>query len=151
MNHILYQMNEVTKPHAKAEPVRLIGNYFSLLGTMMKLGMQLIWERQHGLKHFTGIMDIPTSREMYDDIVRCVMRPEEEDSNHFAPQEIDAIAEVLAKKGMTTVRALDYLRIVIAVKAENEMLEGDGDTHQPTLAWAPIETDAPQLEFRDNA
>jgi hypothetical protein len=154
MSNILHEMNAATTPFtARApEPTRQIRNYFSLLSTMMKLGLQLIWERQNGLKHFTGILDSLQGREMYNDIIRCIMRPEEENSDRFAPQEIDGIAEVLAKRGMTTVKALDYLRVVIAVKMENEALEYDGDTHQPSIGWvAPQLEAAPELEFRDNA
>ncbi|MBI3418966.1 MAG: hypothetical protein HY053_02375 [Proteobacteria bacterium] len=136
MGRILYQMNRVTTPAAKAaEPARQIGNYFFLITNMMKLGLQLIWEQQHGLKHFEGIMNTAKGRELYDDIVRCVMRPEEEDSRHFQPEEIDAIAEKLSLRGLKTPAALDYLRKIIAAKTDNEALQSDGDTHQPPAGW----------------
>lgn len=136
MSRILQQMNSATVPMARgAAPVRQVSNYFFLLTTMMKLGLQLIWERQHGLKYFDGIMDTTQGREMYDDIVRCVMRPEEEDSRHFQPEEIDAIAEKLATRGMKTQDAAIFLKTVIESRIESEALEGDGDTHQPPLGW----------------
>jgi hypothetical protein len=146
-------MNSATVPSTKkGEPTRQIGNYFSLLTMMMKLGLQLIWERQHGLKYFTGILDSEKGHELYDTLVHGVMHPEDSDSEHFHPQEIDQIAEKLSTRGMRTGEALDYIRIIIENKIDNENLQGDGDTHQPTADWI---TPAPQLddaiEFRDEA
>ncbi len=141
MNHIILdQMNSATRPAKKeGEAVRQIRNYFVLLTNMMKLGLQLIWEKKNGLRYFDGIMNSEMGREVYDDIVRCVMRPEEENSGHFQPEEIDAIAAKLSTRGLATADALDYLRRIIAAKIENEELQSDGDTHAPTLHWAPLE------------
>jgi hypothetical protein len=153
MSRILHQMNSATVPsEKKGEPVRQIGNYFTLLTMMMKLGLQLIWEKQHGLKYFAGILDSEKGKEIYDALVHGVMHPEVSDSQHFHPQEIDQVAEKLSTKGMKTSEALDYIRIVIENKIENEDLQSDGDTHQPAVGWI---TPAPQLddaiEFRDEA
>jgi hypothetical protein len=146
-------MNSATVPSTKkGEPARQIGNYFSLLTMMMKLGLQLIWEKQHGLKYYTGILDSAKGKEIYDTLVHGVMHPETSDSKHFQPQEIDQIAEKLSTKGMKTSEALDYIRIIVENKIENEDLNGDGDTHGPAVGWT---TPLPQLddaiEFRDEA
>jgi hypothetical protein len=153
---ILHQMNAVTAPapvSLRTAPVRQIGNYFFLLTTMMKMGLQLIWEKQHGLKYFSGVMDTPGGRALYDEIVRCVMRPEEEDPEHFAPHEIDAIAERLARRGTKTSEALEYVQKVVIARLESENLESDGDTHQPPFAplgWVtPMPDNDDVIEFRD--
>ncbi|HVY13157.1 MAG TPA: hypothetical protein VHB73_06300 [Alphaproteobacteria bacterium] len=154
MSRTLYQMNYALVPGVgKGEPVRQIRNYFFLLTTMMKLGLQLLWEKQHGLKHFDGIMNNAKGREMYDDIVRCVMRPEEETSSHFYPQEIDVIAEHLARRGIKTSEALDYLRIVIRMRMEVMGEDFEGDTHRPVpQGWiAPRPDMNDMLEFCDKA
>ncbi len=139
MNQILHQMNSLTAPARKeVTPSRQIGNYFGLLKNMSRLGLQLVIERKHGLKHFAGIIDDAQSAAIYDDIVGSVMHPDEADSAYFHPEEIDAIAETLSNGKLSFERCVGYLRTIIASRLERLALDhdGDGDTHVPTIDWA---------------
>lgn len=138
MNQILHQMNSATVPAAKGQPLtRRIKNYFNLLKNMSRLGFQLVYERKYGLRYFDGILNDEQKCAIYDDIIGCVMRPEEADSAYFQPEEIDAIAETLATDKMTIGRSTAYLRTLIASRVERAALETDqdGDTHVPTIDW----------------